>query len=208
MIPVRRAREYAGFNAEVRVPGNRFLDTIPSPSSREFKGHTYWRRAGKELCTAYSNRCAYTSMYLFTDDYSVDHFRPKVKYPRLAYEWDNFRLARPKINARKGDTEEVTDPFEIVAGWFTLKFPGCLVAPGDDISAEIRRGVSLTIDILQLNEDDDLVQERCNWIVWLKEGEIDMKHLDRCYPFLSAEIKRQELHDDIDRIFRGRDNRS
>ena len=44
---------------------------------------------------------------------TIDHFRPKSKYPKLAFVWSNYRLAGQAINMRKGDSEDVVDPFTV-----------------------------------------------------------------------------------------------
>ena len=201
MISVAPQPEYPQFDAEVRRPGLVFLESNPHPSAREFRKHSYWSKAKEKLHTAYSGLCAYTSMRL-ADAGSVDHFRPKVKYPHLAYEWDNYRLTRPKINTRKGDTEDVIDPFEVKLGWFILDLPSCLIRPGSEIDEESAKAVDATIQILQLNTDDNLVQERCNFLVQLAEGNITLGFLDWYYPFLSAEVKRQGVEDHLNFIFK------
>ena len=200
MIPVSPQPEYPAFDNVVRQPGLTFLRRNPNPTTKQFRRHNYWKKAAGNLYTAYSGLCAYTSLHLAELE-SVDHFLPKAKYPRLAYEWDNFRVARRKINSRKGDTERILDPFRVRIGWFVLDFPSCLVRAGTGIGREIEKKVNLTIDILQLNNDDMLVQERCNWLVYLADGEITIEFLDRCYPFLSAEIRRQGIVDQLKVVF-------
>jgi len=201
MISVAAHPEYPQFDAEVRRPGLEFLEKNPHPSAREFRKHGYWSKAREKLHTAYSGFCAYTSMRL-ADTGSVDHFRPKVKYPHLAYEWDNYRLTRPKINTRKGDTENVIDPFEVKLGWFILDLPSCLIRPGTQINEESAKAVDATIQILKLNTDDNLVQERCNFLVQLAEGNITLSFLDWYYPFLSVEVRRQGIEHDLNLIFK------
>ena len=201
MIPVVPQPEYQEFDSEVRRPGIQFLRRKPHPSNRDFHNHNYWTRAIKNLKASYSGLCAYTSLYL-VDTASVDHFRPKMKYPHLAYEWDNYRLARQKINSRKGDTEEVVDPFAVKSGWFVLDLPSCLIRPGDGLDKETKKCISATINILRLNDDDSLVQERCNLLVYLAQGDITMNFLDRHYPFLAVEVRRQGIEKRLSQIFK------
>ena len=200
MIPVTLQPEYPEFDAQVRQPGLKFLSKNPNPSAKGFKQHNYWSRAASNLHSAYSGLCAYTTMHL-ADTSSVDHFLPKKKYPYLAYEWDNYRLARQRINTQKGNTEEILDPFKIKIGWFVLDLPSCLIRPGDEIDPKIKKRVDSTINILRLNADDRLVQERCNWLVDLADGEITINFLDRHYPFLSTEVRRQGIKDNLKVIF-------
>ena len=200
MSPVIRQPEYPEFDVQVRQPGLVFLNGNPNPSTRAFKQYNYWSRASRNLHAAYSGCCAYTTKYL-VDTGSVDHFLPKNKYPHLAYEWDNYRLARQKINTRKSDTEEVVDPFIVEIGWFILDLPSCLIRPGNGLSQELGKKVNSTINILQLNADDRLVQERCDLLVDLADGDITMNFLDRRYPFLSAEVRRQGIENMLRVIF-------
>ncbi len=201
MIPVAPKPEYQEFDSEIRKPGIQFLRRKPHPSNKDFRGHNYWTKAIKNLKVSYSGLCAYTSLYL-VDTGSVDHFRPKTKYPHLAYEWDNYRLARQKINTRKGDTEEVVDPFRVKSGWFALDLPSCLIRPGDGLDKETKKCVNATINILQLNDDDGLVQERCDLLVYLAQGDITMNFLGRHYPFLAVEVRRQDIEERLSQIFK------
>ena len=201
MITVRAEPEYREFDSEVRKPGLAFLKKNPRPSSKNFSKRSYWKKAASHLKAAYSSLCAYTSLHL-VDNGSVDHFRPKIKYPDLAYEWSNYRLARQKINLRKGDTEDVIDPFEVQSGWFVLDFPSCLIRPGDSLDQETKDRVEATINILQLNTDDRLVQERCDWLTDLALDDVSLKYLDRHYPFLAVEVRRQGVEDRLSLMFR------
>lgn len=197
MIRVLPKPEYAAFNADVRVPGKRFLQTNPNPSSRNFPN--YWNRAKRELRQAYEC-CAYTSRMVRGDDVSVDHFLPKTKYPQLAYEWDNYRLARPKLNRNKADSEDVVDPFHVRNGWFFLECPTCFIHPGDNLSGTTRDEVAATIGVLKLNSPE-LADERCRWLVDLADGLISFDYLEREYPFLASQIERQGIQGQLRTLF-------
>lgn len=200
MIPVTPQPEYAEFENQVRRPGLAFLKRTPKPTSADFKKHGYWRKAMPHLRAAFSNACAYTTLRL-VDDGTIDHFLPKASYPHLAYEWKNYRLARQKMNQRKGDNTQVVDPFAIRTGWFVLDLPSCLVRPGRGLSGVLRKRINSTINILQLNDDDSMVQERCNLLVYLADGKVTMEYLDEFYPFLSSEVRRQDVEGDLRVIF-------
>lgn len=199
MIRVHPRTEYAAFDSEVRVPGTKFLQDNPTPSSREFRRHAYWRRAKSKLRDTYRH-CAYTSRRIRGDGVSVDHFRPKVKYPKLAYEWDNYRLARPKLNRSKADSEDLVDPFHVRDGWFELDCPSCLVRPGQQLQGDTRRDVLSTIGVLQLNSNE-LAAERCRWLVDMGKQLISFGYVKREYPFLAFEIERQGLRHKLRTVF-------
>ena len=200
MIRVQAKPEYPAFDREVRQKGLRFLRSCPNPDSTDFKRHNYWSKAQRQLYAAYDHMCAYTTRELVYTG-SVDHFKPKSKYPRLAYEWSNYRLARQVINKRKGDTEEVIDPFTVGEEWFILDLPSCLIRAGRGVSGETRKAVNATINILGLNRDDRLVDERCRLLVDLADGLITLRFLERHYPFLCREVRRQQVYDSLKVIF-------
>ena len=138
MIRVARQPEYGEFDRQVRQPGLAFLRRTAHPTSADFKKKNFWKRAIRHFHAAYSGVCAYTTMRL-VDGGTIDHFLPKVAYPHLAYEWNNYRLARQKINGRKGDTVDVIDPFDVQEGWFVLDVPSCLIRSGSGLAAELRK---------------------------------------------------------------------
>ena len=200
MIPVSSKQEYAKFDMEVRRPGLAFLAQIPRPTSKQFKQHHYWTKALKHLNVAYLSQCAYTTMRL-VEGGTVDHYKPKAIFPHLAYEWNNYRLARQKINARKGDSTDIIDPFKVRPGWFVLDMPSCLIRPGSGLDLTTSERIIMTIDILQLNDDDRLVQERCDLLTHLADGDVTMNYLDKQYPFLSSEVRRQGIESRLQTIF-------
>ena len=83
----------------------------------------------------------------------MDHYLPKVNFPEYAYEWSNYRLARPRLNSRKGDSVKVVDPFHVRSGWFVLDCPSCLIFAGDNLANGTRQQVRSTIEILDLNSE-------------------------------------------------------
>lgn len=200
MIPVTPKPEYEEFDKQVRQPGLAFLRRTPHPTSSDFRKHNYWSRAMKHIQAAYSDACAYTTRNL-TGDGSIDHFLPRTAYPHLAYDWENYRLARPKVNQFKGNTATVMDPFKIKTGWFVLNMPSCLVQPGKGLNVELTEKISSTINVLRLNDDDSMVQERCDFLVALADGRVNMDFLDWFYPFLSSEVRRQNIEGDLRVIF-------
>lgn len=142
-------------------------------------------------------------MYIpFSDGVSIDHFLPKSKEPSKAYEWDNFRLSLHKLNQNKGDAIDIIDPFLIQSGWFVLDFPSCLVRPGKDLAKDLELKIEKTIKILKLNDDDGLVQERCNIMVSYAKQELALPFMTGRYPFLAAEIVRQGIETTANQIFK------
>lgn len=189
MIPVTQKPEPAGFNAKVRVPGQAFLARVPHPSSDQFKRKQFWKDALPELRAAYDGVCAYSSFWVPSSS-SVDHFHPKSIRPDLAYEWANYRLALDKINGNKADRTDVLDPFTIEAGWFVLDTASLFVKAEPALQANLRAAVEVTISALKLN-DDLWVQMRFAIFTDYLNGELPLTNLQRRYPFIALEIRRQ-----------------
>ncbi len=200
MIPVQQQPEPANFDALVRRPGRQFLRRRGHWGNRS-QLPRLWRKISKELHEAYGGICAYTCMYL-VGTWSVDHFRPKSTHEKLAYEWCNYRLCSDRVNSRKGEDTGLLDPFQIKSQWFELIFPACLVAPGRNLPQSSRPAAEHTIKLLMLNDDDDLVQERCNIIMCLRDGLVQLGFLEQRYPFIADELKRQNLLGRLDSLFR------
>lgn len=203
MIPVVLKPEPATFDLGVRQLGKAFLQNTPNPSSKEFKPHSYWKNSSKELHAAYSGICAYSCFYLIPPG-TTDHFLPKSTHPNEAYEWVNYRLCSHRINLNKGDSPEIVDPFVVQSGWFVLDTPSCLILPAADLADVIKEQIAATIRILKLNDDDYFVQERCDLMMAFAVGNVTLGFLSSRYPFLAAEIQRQNLQETASEIFKTR----
>ena len=201
MIPVSPAAEPRDFDRKVRRPGEAFLQTTPYPSSDAWRKHDYWRKVLGELLSAYHKICSYSGCWTKTNvsgvstlqDSSVDHFIPKSLTPALAYEWANFRLSRTRLNNRKGNHNDVLDPFTLPNRWFTLNFRSFLIFPNQVLSKSKRKRVLRTIDRLELNTDDDYVQERVDVIRGYCLGKLPKAALDKFWPFIAKEMRVQNF---------------
>lgn len=202
MIPVQVQPEPVSFDTRVRRKGNVFLASkgVPSKASA-FR--SYWKHISQELHNAYDGVCAYTCTYLAGFG-TVDHFLPKTQFSRLAYEWSNYRLASERANQRKGEDTGLLDPFKIKKEWFILDFPSCLVVPGSAIPIKKMSAAEKTIKVLKLNDDDNLVQERCNIIMSFVDGSVRLDFLRQRYPFIAWELERQGLTTNPGNVFKRR----
>lgn len=199
MIPVQPSPEPSDFHTRVRVPGQAFLAKVPNPTKKYWRQNDYWRAVAGDMRVAYNGVCAYTGMFIPRGS-SIDHFKPKSKYPALAYEWNNYRLALAKINVNKADSEGLVDPFVVPHGWFVLDFPSCMVKPGNGLALLDRDTVLHTISVLQLNADD-LANLRVATILELIRGNMTLEQLTKRYPFLAAEVVRQGGMQAVARVF-------
>ena len=202
MIPVREQPEPADFDNRVRQPGLQFLHKSGRSGQPTTRLPNFWKRIKRELHGAYGGICAYTCMYLVGTG-SVDHFLPKKANPWSAYEWSNYRLSSDIANSRKGEHTGILDPFQIGSQWFELVFPGCLVVPGQKLPRSRVPAAKRTIELLKLNDNDDLVQDRCNIVMCLRDGLVQLGFLEQRYPFIADELKRQDLLVGLRSLFRG-----
>jgi len=192
VIPIKPKPEPSDFAKLVRKPGNSFLSITPHPTAQEWEKRDYWRKALPAMSVSYKRICAYCAHWIphSTGTHSIDHFIPKSIKPSLAYEWTNFRYVSSRFNSRKG-VKTILDPFELQEGWVTLDLASFLLKPNRDLLSEQKQQVSDTIEILKLNSDDKLVQERQGWIEDFLSGQYTFAFLSEKAPFIASELLRQ-----------------
>jgi hypothetical protein len=205
LIKIQCLPEPFYFEKKIRQRGFRYLSRVPKPTAKEFNKHSYWRDAHDDLYGLYNGICAYCASWTprirgsGSDYTSVDHFIPKTVSPRFAYEWNNLRLCRARLNANKSDSSCVLDPMRIEDGWFTIDFSTFLIKPNKTASSVVQADVQASIDCLCLN-DNDYVQERLSIIKEYACGQITLIHVQSKYPFIAQEFQRQ----DFDKIYKER----
>jgi hypothetical protein len=203
VIHVQRQRQPKGFKQLVGDPGKAFLAKKANPSSRDYKGHEYWTRVSKQLYGAYGGICAFSCHFIALDTgfRTVEHFKSKVAYPHKAYSWANYRLVCGLLNGRKGEHQDVLDPFLVEDGWFVLSFPGIIVKPNDRLPKRRWKQVDATIRRLCLNSDESCVDSRQHWLEEYCRFASGDEHrayssLVRHAPFIAKELHRQGLRGD------------
>lgn len=199
MIPVQFQPEPAEFEKKVRKKGADFLKKVSQPSN--WNNREYWRESLDDLCKAYGRVCVYSAQWMPRTEGSptVDHFIPKSLEPKWAYEWDNFRLACLKLNARKRDFLDVIDPFALPTDSFILDFPSLIIKPNPNLAYPLKERVISTIKRLKLNEDDNCVKGRLDWLMPYCKQEYPFEYLKSKAPFIAYELARQELVE-VDKI--------
>ena len=198
MIFIQEQPEPLRFKKDVREPGRRFLTGNRTPTAGQWNGHWYWRRVLGELHAAYRGVCAYTCHWIAYDTGSetVDHFVPKSLEPTLAYEWNNFRLACGRMNGRKGNHQDVLDPFTLRRHVFELGFPSLLIRPSRKHSADLVAKAEGTIERLGLN-DELCVTARWGYVKAYCASHITLQFVADHAPFIYEEIVRQKLEEKI-----------
>jgi hypothetical protein len=197
VIPIQQQPEPTDFESKVRSKGLIFLKKTPRPQT--WDNREYWRESLKDIYNAYHKTCAYSAQWIpwIEGSPTVDHFIPKSVKPELAYEWTNFRLSCLKMNSRKRDFQDVLDPFQIQNGWFVLDFPSLLIKAYPELEESIKSKVKSTIKRLKLNDDDDCVKHRQDWLLRYCEKQFPFEFLKETAPFIAYELERQNLVDSI-----------
>lgn len=183
----------------VRIPGEAFLAINPTPSRDEFRRHDYWRAIHTEMYEAYGGICMYCASWTprtppgaSLQQTTIDHFIPKGIFPKWAYEWFNFRLCRNDINTNKGRELYIPDPFGIQNAWFRIDFATFRLGPSDIAPAYISHRIRSAAEILGLN-DDSYIEERQTAAAEYVHRPHERAELRRLYPFLTAELERQNV---------------
>ena len=199
MIHVDMPQMPHAFRDRVEIPGYNFLASCPNPSSKDWTNHNYWTRITSELYQSLGGICMYCAS--FTPRYSagrcgevsIDHAIPKSQGNHYqAYEWNNFRLARVRLNNLKGD-RILADPCVINDGWFQINFNSFYIIANPCLSVENMDLVNLTIDVLRLNADSKYVDERVDATLKYVKKEFDFDSLTKFYPFIAKEMIRQDF---------------
>ncbi len=155
---------------------------------------SHWQKAIPWLMTSYRRICAYSCWRIHSSETpSVDHFVAKSRAWDKVYEWSNYRLAKPRFNARKSNFEAAIDPFDVEPHWFALEFTFGQVIPGPaaEGNPDLEQRIKSTVnELLGLNEPElcsDRMRDHDDYL----SGEIGWERLQRESPFVAAEIERQ-----------------
>lgn len=198
MIPVAPKPEPAGFDASVRQPGltwlrvNGLAGMVSPPPKKTIKA--YWTNCLPELMSAYDSVCAYASLRIapVTGAQSVEHFAPKSRALSDAYEWDNYRLACARMNARKNNFTDVLDPFAMPLGVFELVVGNGELRPAAGVGGQLLLDARATIARLKL-DDPDIRAARLSIIDHYLAGDFSTAFLARESPFIHGELDRLGL---------------
>jgi 5-methylcytosine-specific restriction endonuclease McrA len=216
MIPVTPADEPTDFETRVRQPGLAAIDELtgraPSRERRRARKRKkiadkpedipaakfppFWRNVLDDMLVAYDRRCAYLALHIEhgTGNPTVDHVIPKSKAWHLVYEWKNYRLAAGLINSKKGNVDDVLDPFEIGEDWFAMEFVAFQVVLGSGAVGDIGARVKDTIIKLGLNRDECCKARQAYFDNYLDSADpLPLAYVERRAPFVAREMRRQSL---------------
>jgi len=201
MIRIQKFNPPDNFDIRVKNPGIKFLLDTPNPNNNQWKKHNYWKNAHNDLYNLYNGICAFCSTWtprgFGSNDpsqmTSIDHFIPKVHRPTLAYEWDNFRLCKARINSNKGESLEIIDPQYIDGDWFILDFDTFLINSNEGLPVYLTNRIERTIEILDLNHND-FVEQRIDIIKAYVLEYVTFIQLEEKFPFIAYEMLRQDFN--------------
>jgi hypothetical protein len=196
LIPVIPQPEPSDFDQKVRQPGRAWIaEKGHDPSKRvpkKTKIEPYWRDSLDDLHRAYGGICAYLCVYIErTSPPTVDHFVSKLQRLDLAYEWSNYRLAYSMLNSRKGEFQDVLDPFTLALNTFELDLFEGGVWPANHLGTAQRGAAQATINRLNLNDPICRAIRLRFWEIYIRNR--DSEFLQTHSPFVWLEAQRQGL---------------
>lgn len=197
MIPVVPQSEPADFDANIRQKGLNWLVKkgidLGSPAPDNFEFNPLWRECLDAMYESYARVCAYGGFYIekVTGAPTVEHFAPKSKTPRLAYEWSNYRMVCSLLNGRKKDYEDVLDPFALPPETFHLNLATGAIFPNPNLAGPARLAALATIKRLKL-DNAECRQRRIEDFDGFRDG-LPTEYLKRRSPFVWYEAHRQGL---------------
>lgn len=157
MIQTFLANEPSWFNITVRQKGLNALKTQGFYNNAFWKKHNYWKQAHKALYKEYGGICAYLGIQIFCKQTnnviksSVEHFKPKSKYPHNAYDWDNYLLASAQVNSMRENNEDILNPFLTPDGIFHLRLNSGIIYVDNGISKQLQSQAVAMIKNIKLN---------------------------------------------------------
>lgn len=198
MIPVVPQPEPAGFDRDVRVPGNAWLAAksvnLTAPLPTGIHPHPYWRKCLADLHSGYGGVCAYLAVHVerATGVATADHLVAKSANAALTYEWSNYRLACLAMNARKRAFDDVLDPFAMPADVFRLELVSGRIFLNPSLPGALASEAGATL--LRLKLDSAINRGlRAAYYQYYVDAEISAAHLKRMSPFVWSEANRQGL---------------
>jgi hypothetical protein len=190
--------EPADFDGIVRQPGrllvNKLLQFHNKVKSKQFIA--YWNISPypDKFHKTYNYICSYYGRRYEADFLQTDHYKDKVNFPALAYEWDNYRLSCLPANRAKG-TKSVLDPCVLKNDWFELDFATFFIRPSLYVPSNYLNDVQKYInakDGLNVNSNRQIAARNQFWSDYLNQITTKV-YLEREYPFMYWQAVNQGL---------------
>ena len=134
----------------------------------------YWRDFHDDMERVFYSLCAYCEEICKGE---VDHFRPKMRFPELVYDWSNWLFVCHDCNQAKGGTwpaEGYVDPCALSESshpehYFDFDVLTAEILPQEGLSQRCRNRAQKTIIDLRLNGRHHL-KKRIAWLLLLSKG--------------------------------------
>lgn len=185
MIRVAPVKEPETFDRSARKPGAKWLRENPGAA----RPKDLWSPHLAALASGFDNLCAYAAMLDPTGG-SVDHYLSFRNYPKLAYEWSNYRFASQTLNASKRTADDaVLDPFQVGDGWFEIILPSLQMRVTRKVPPKLRRKAEFTLERLKLRDGEKIIRWRQRWYELYTSGALNLAGLERVAPLLAAAVR-------------------
>ena len=199
MIRIERVDEPLDFDAKVRQPGLAYLNGLAAGEKPKWTGHSYWCKAKKDMLDAYGGICAYACCEISPrSSAEIDHFHPKSRYYKEAYEWENFRLCSSNINKKKKDAQSILDPFKVRNRTFGIELATGRMIRVKHYDAKYESLCDSTISVLGLDAED-YRKMRSDILDDYLRGDITISKLKKSNPFVYSEVKRLQVKPPMER---------
>ena len=122
---------------------------------------SHWGKFRDELSDRFFGKCGYCERRCDgpANSPTVDHFRPKSKFPKLTYEWTNWIFSCKRCNEEKGNlwpdsgfVDPCAEPLdERPESYFSLDLETGEIVVKPDLPAAAKHKAQNTIDCINLN---------------------------------------------------------
>jgi hypothetical protein len=184
------------FDNKVRQPGNEWLDQNMDENGQLPKGSrppNRWGEFKSQLADGFDNLCAYSVMYEPVG--TVDHYLSCENYPRLAYDWNNYRYVSGWINSSKGTLDEaVLDPFQVNDDWFEILLPSLQLVLTDTVPQGEQERAGFTLEKLHLRDDERVIRQRRQWYQMYQDGKLSLDGLGNVAPLVARAVRKQLVY--------------
>lgn len=186
MIPIAKVKKPKDFDVKVKVPGDQWLKDNPKAK----RPKALWVSYTKDLAEGFSNLCGYAAMFDATGG-TVDHYLSFKKYPKKAYDWDNYRFSSSTLNSSKRTADDaVLDPFEVQAGWFEIHLPSLQMRVTDAVPQAYRAKADYTLKRLGLRDGERVIRWRQSWYALYCFGDLSLEGLRKMAPLIAQAVEK------------------
>jgi hypothetical protein len=188
MIPVARVRKPRGFDQQVKIPGEAWLQANPNAK----RPKDYWSPYLSRLERGFDGLCGYAAMLDPTGG-TVDHYLSFKNHRHLAYEWSNYRYASHALNASKKNADAtVLDPYLVGTGWFEIILPSLQMRLTAAVPPKWKKVAEYTLKRLKLRDGEKIIRWRRRWYEMYQKGQLTLDGLAKVAPLIAEAVRGQQ----------------